>query len=84
MNERTGEITTRSELSRDTAAQVSFTVEARDVRAVNPPPIQQTATGRAVLTVSNQLRNPIPRHMKFCFSVKILQCGRNYITAGFM
>ena len=45
MDERTGVVTTRSELSRDTAAQVSFTVEARDVRAVNPPPVQQTASG---------------------------------------
>ena len=47
VDERTGVVTTYSELSCDTAAQVSFTVEARDVRAVNPPPVQQTATGTA-------------------------------------
>lgn len=45
VDERTGLVTTRSELSRDLAAKVSFTVEVRDVRAVNPPPVQQTATG---------------------------------------
>ena len=46
VDERTGIIRTQSQLSRDTAAQVSFVAEARDVRAVDPPPIHQTATGK--------------------------------------